>query len=211
MAAMIKRKMTSGSGLTNKDRIWENCLARVGKQRDRDAFVKLFNHFSPLLKAFLMKAGTSAEQAEELVQETMIKVWHKAPVFDATRAAANTWIYTIARNTRIDWLRKQGRQNPALLCADDLYDEQDQPTPYSSLLQIRAKDQMADLLKRLPKDQLDVLHHMYFEGKSGQQVADELGLPLGTVKSRIRLALGKLKLKLADFNGHGERPDGVLS
>jgi RNA polymerase sigma-70 factor (ECF subfamily) len=208
---MIERKGITGSRLSNTEKIWEGHIERIGKHRDRAAFGELFNHFSPQLKSFLMNAGTTAEQAEELVQETMIKVWRKAPTYVASKAAANTWIYTIARNTRIDWLRKQGRQNPNQISAEDLYDEREEQTPYSSLVQIRARTQVSDLMKQLPAEQVAVLQHMYFQGKSGQEVAEELGLPLGTVKSRIRLALARLKLVLVDSSAHGERADGAIS
>jgi RNA polymerase sigma-70 factor (ECF subfamily) len=188
--------------LTDKETTWESRLERVGKQQDKEAFVELFEHFSPQLKAFLLNGGTTPDKAEELVQETMIKVWQKAPGFDASIAAASTWIYTIARNTRIDWLRKRSRQDPAKLTAEDVYNDREEPTPYSSLVQNRSRRQVADQMKLLPSDQLSVLHLMYFQGKSGQQVADELGLPLGTVKSRIRLALNKMRIAMVD-NGAG--------
>ena len=151
-----------------------------------------------MLKAFLLKSGgVTPENAEELVQETMIKVWRKAPTFSASQASASTWIYTIARNTRIDWLRQQARKDPNDLNAEDIYDERETPTPFSSLVHLRNKRQIGEQLKLLPRDQSEVLQMMYFQGKSGQQVADALDLPLGTVKSRIRLALGKLKLSMA--------------
>jgi RNA polymerase sigma-70 factor (ECF subfamily) len=183
---------------------WNACIEKVGKSQDRQAFRALFSHFSPFLKAFLIKSGgVTPENAEELVQETMIKVWRKAPSFSAAQASASTWIYTIARNTRIDWLRKQRRQNPDLLSADDLYDERENPTPLSSLTQIRTKKLIREQLKFLPMEQAEVLQLMYFQGQSGQQVANTLDLPLGTVKSRIRLAMNKLKLALAPLQEIG--------
>ena len=177
---------------------WNLCIEQVGKHQDKVAFSKLYTHFSPFLKAFLVKSGgVSIENAEELVQETMIKVWRKAPSFSAAQASASTWIYTIARNTRIDWLRKQNRQNADLLSADDVYGEREVPTPFSSVVQIRNRKNISEQLGQLPDEQAEVLRLMYFKGRSGQQVADELNLPLGTVKSRIRLALNKLKLSLS--------------
>ena len=169
---------------------WNECIDKVGKSQDKEAFRSLFKHFSPFLKAFLIKSGgVTPENAEELVQETMIKVWRKAPSYSSAQASASTWIYTIARNTRIDWLRKQNRQNPDLLHAEDLYDERDNPTPLSSLSQIRTKKLISEQLSQLPVEQAEVLQLMYFQGQSGQQVANTLALPLGTVKSRIRLAI----------------------
>jgi RNA polymerase sigma-70 factor (ECF subfamily) len=133
----------------------------------------------------------------------MIKVWRKAPSYSSAQASASTWIYTIARNTRIDWLRKQNRQNPDLLHAEDLYDERDNPTPLSSLSQIRTKKLISEQLSQLPVEQAEVLQLMYFQGQSGQQVANTLALPLGTVKSRIRLAMSKMKLALAPLGDLG--------
>lgn len=194
---MMRSNRTAGRGLAHEGTNWNTMIERVGQNQDKEAFSALFAHFSPFLKAFLIKSGgVTPESAEELVQETMIKVWRKAPTFSANQASASTWMYTIARNTRIDWLRKQNRQNPDDLNADDIYDEREDPTPYSSLVQIRNKKQINEQLGKLPEEQAEVLKLMYFQGKSGQQVADTLGLPLGTVKSRIRLALNKMKLGL---------------
>jgi RNA polymerase sigma factor (sigma-70 family) len=179
-------------------KIWNTYLTRVGKTQDKEAFAALFHHFSPLLKSFLLKTGNlNADSAEELVQETMIKVWQRAPSFSAARASASTWIYTIARNTRIDSFRKQQRQDPNAVCADDIYEDQTKESPYADLLQVRRKVDVGQLLLELPQEQSDVLKMMYFRGLSGQQVAQALDLPLGTVKSRIRLALAKLKIGLA--------------
>jgi RNA polymerase sigma-70 factor (ECF subfamily) len=177
---------------------WNECINKVGKSQDKEAFRSLFKHFSPFLKAFLIKSGgVTPENAEELVQETMIKVWRKAPSYSSSQASASTWIYTIARNTRIDWLRKQNRQNPDLLNAEDLYDGRENPTPLSSLSQIRTKKLISEQLSQLPVEQAEVLQLMYFQGQSGQQVANTLALTLVTVKSRIRLAINKMKVALA--------------
>lgn len=183
---------------TTENQDWNRCIERIGASQDKQAFAELFNHFAPFLKSFLLKSGgLSPEYAEELVQETMIKVWRKAPTFSSSQASASTWIYTIARNNRIDWLRKHARHSEDSLHADDIYAERDEPTPYSSLVQLRNRRQINEQLERLPGEQAEVLKMMYFQGRSGQQVADALGLPLGTVKSRIRLALKKMKLGLA--------------
>jgi RNA polymerase sigma-70 factor (ECF subfamily) len=197
-------KYTPEQTLTSDTENWNDCIKKIGNSQDKAAFKSLFTHFSPFLKAFLIKSGgVTPENAEELVQETMIKVWRKAPSFSPAQASASTWIYTIARNTRIDWLRKQNRQNPDLLNAEDLYDERENPTPLSSLSQIRTKKLIAEQLNQLPTEQAEVLQLMYFQGQSGQQVATTLELPLGTVKSRIRLAMNKMKLALAPLGDLG--------
>ncbi len=200
----MKLKRTIGRTLATEAENWNDCIERVGRSQDRGAFQSLFKHFSPFLKAFLIKSGgVTPENAEELVQETMIKVWRKAPSYSSSQASASTWIYTIARNTRIDWLRKQNRQNPDLLNAEDLYDERENPTPLSSLSQIRTKKLISEQLSQLPVEQAEVLQLMYFQGQSGQQVANTLALPLGTVKSRVRLAMNKMKLALAPLGDLG--------
>ncbi len=147
-----------------------------------------------------MKSGNLvAEEAEELVQETMIKVWNKAPSFSASHASASTWIYTIARNTRIDFFRRDSSRESRDFTVDMLYGDRDESTPYASLVHLRNRHNIRKHLNRLPEEQLQVLAMMYFQGKSGKEVADELEIPLGTVKSRIRLALQRMRL--------GVRPD----
>ena len=195
-------RSSAGSDLAAKEENWDQHIVKVGTDQDRQAFSKLFNHFAPYLKGFLLKSdGVGPEHAEELVQETMLKLWRKAPTYSPSQAAASTWIYTIARNTRIDWIRKHYKENTTELTADDLYDNAETPSPYSSLIRVRNSRSIEEQLKTLPMEQQDVLRLMYFDGRSGQQIADALNLPLGTVKSRIRLALAKLKLSLGTTHG----------
>ncbi len=180
---------------------WNKYLEKVGHSQDKVAFAALFTHFSPLLKSFLLKAGgQNFENVEELVQETMIKVWNKAANFSASHGSASTWIYTIARNTRIDAIRKISRQRSESLNAEDIYYINEEQTPDSSLIQIRNRDSIREKLLELPTEQSEVLSLMFFQGKSNQQSADVLNIPLGTVKSRVRLALAKMKLGLSPEN-----------
>jgi len=177
---------------------WSDLLVKVGDNQDRKAFARLFEHFAPLVKGFLMKgSGISPEQAEELVQETMIKVWNKADSFNRQKSSASTWIYTIARNSRIDWLRREVRTRVDIN-ADDLYDIGAENPSYSSLVRVRDKENIRNNIGELPQEQLDVITKVYYEGKSHSEVSDELGLPLGTVKSRIRLALKRMHVTLAN-------------
>ncbi|MDP4766695.1 MAG: sigma-70 family RNA polymerase sigma factor [Pseudomonadales bacterium] len=176
--------------------IWSELLVKVGAGRDREAFGELFAHFAPLLKGFLMKGSSlGPERAEELVQETMIKVWRKADSFNATKSSASTWIYTVARNCRIDWLRREAKSSRDIE-AEDIYESSEENTSYTSLVQIRNRDLIRENLALLPPEQLEVIAKIYFEGKSHSEVAAELTLPLGTVKSRIRLALNRLQLRM---------------
>ncbi len=187
---------------------WNDVLVQVGIDRDKAAFAALFKHFTPAIKSFLLRGGSvTSDTADELVQDTMIKVWHKSPSFSPSHASATTWIYTIARNTRIDWYRKQARQDGRTLTADDVYAEVEQPSPHATLVHLQAADTVGQHLSSLPPEQSEVLRLMYLEGMSGQQVADHLSLPLGTVKSRIRLALKKMRIGMAARQPQIDRHD----
>lgn len=170
-------------------------LIVVGDQQDRDAFQSLFRHFAPRLKSFAQTCPAISANADELVQEVMIKVWRKAHTYNSDKAAANTWIFTIARNTRIDMLR-QVNKIPASVDADDVWLEAEDGEPISELHQHQAEKQIKQGLSTLAVEQHQVLSKVYLEGKSHSETAEELGLPLGTVKGRIRLAMKKLKITL---------------
>lgn len=179
---------------------WSRLLERVGRDQDREAFRQLFEHFGPQIKYYALSNGMVA-QAEELVQEVMISVWRRACLYDWRKAAASTWIFTVARNQRIDMLRKGQRQRSETpLETEDLWqipgDNEDEPV--TSLHRIMTERRVRDSLKHLPEEQVTVLAKVYMEHKSHQMVADELDIPLGTVKSRVRLALSKLKIILRD-------------
>lgn len=176
---------------------WEEALTFVALQRDRSAFADLFNYFAPRLKAFGMKMFGNEQQALEMVQDTMLNVWKKAALFDASRGCASTWIFTIARNVRFDMLRKkQSRKDD--ISADDLWLNGEYPEPEADddasqwdtqLLM----DKLAPHFASLPPAQREVMEKVYLQEKSHQEVSDELAVPLGTVKSRIRLALDRLR------------------
>ncbi|WNZ58127.1 sigma-70 family RNA polymerase sigma factor [Microbulbifer sp. MKSA007] len=184
-----------------EDQDWSALLTRVGAERDRQSFEQLFHHFAPLIKGFHHSRTTqaiSAEAADELVQETLFKVWRKAPSFDASKASASTWIFTIMRNTRIDMLRRNGRhQNAEIIEAMDVWDETPEHQPLIFLQRRRNEKEVAEGLHSLPAEQSHVLEKAYMEGKSHSEISKELELPLGTVKSRVRLALKKLQARLA--------------
>jgi RNA polymerase sigma factor (sigma-70 family) len=176
---------------------WSALVLAVALHQDRDAFARLFQHFAPLLKSYaLSHAGAlNANQAEELIQESMLKVWNKAKYFDPEKASASTWIYTIARNTRTDMLRRRNN-NEVELIAEDIWPDDEEREPFSVLQQRRAEVAVRTGLAQLPVEQAQILMKVYMEGKSHTEVADELRLPLGTVKSRVRLAMQKMKLTL---------------
>lgn len=170
---------------------FEDLLVAVGKNRDRDAFIRLFEHFAPRVKSFLMRGGFRADLADELAQETMLTVWDRASGFDPARAAASTWIYTIARNKRIDSLRKTARPEPD--AEDPLFAANDQPRPDEIVNHAEEAAALAEALKKLPPEQAELIQKAFFEEKTHSDIAAETNLPLGTVKSRIRLALERMR------------------
>ena len=174
---------------------WSECLTLIGQTEDRAAFTRLFRHFAPLMKAFALSGSTlSANNADELVQEVMLKVWQKAGAFNAEKAAASTWIYTIARNSRTDLFRRLQKFDTPL-SADDVSGSQESEEAFMVLHQKRGRDKIRGLIDELPNDQAQILAKVYMEGKSHSEVAGELDIPLGTVKSRVRLALQKLQIR----------------
>lgn len=167
-------------------------IEAIATRQDRAAFARLFNHFAPRVKAFIMRGGADAEAAQEVAQEALIMVWRKAASFDRTRASATTWLYTIARNKRIDLLRRNNR--PAIDAEDWLtvFAPEDEDAD-KSVLAGQTYTRVKELLSGLSADQLVVIEKAFFEDKTHTAIAEELKLPLGTVKSRIRLALGRLR------------------
>jgi RNA polymerase sigma-70 factor (ECF subfamily) len=135
--------------------------------------------------------------AEDLVQEVMIKVWQKAAGFNPEKASATTWIYTVARNCRIDMLRRKSNTQHLPLENEDFWHEPDEETPVSLLRQRRYEEHIKSSLSQLPREQDEILRKVYLEGKSYYEAFCELDLPLGTVKSRVRLALQKLQVLVA--------------
>ncbi|SDG89184.1 sigma-70 family RNA polymerase sigma factor [Roseospirillum parvum] len=175
---------------------WSALLVAVGQRRDRAAFARLFAHFGPRLKSYLMRLGAQPNQAEDVVQEAMLMVWRKAHLFDPQRAEAATWLFTIARNRRIDLLRRDGRGGPAasLPWEDNLPDPVDEtPLPDERLDQTRQAEQVRRAIATLPPEQAQVVHLSFFQEMAHGAIADHLDVPLGTVKSRLRLAMKRIR------------------
>ncbi len=171
-------------------------VAAIAKNQDRKAFKEFFEHFAPRIKAFILGQGTELQMAEEIVQETMMNVWRKARQFDLTKASAATWAFTIARNLRIDHLRKFNRPEPDI--NDPSFIVNENPSAYESMSLEQETQRLRDAMMSLPEEQKKVLEMAFLEEKSHPQVAEGLGLPLGTVKSRIRLAMRRLRSDLGD-------------
>ena len=178
-----------------RDDEWSQALQQVAQSQDRDAFARLFTHFAPLIKAFALNGSAlAAAHAEELVQEVMIKVWQKAGAFNPHKAAASTWIYTIARNCRTDMYRRLQKFDTPISAEDIWPEEQESEELFAAVQQKRNAQHVREMLQQLPHEQSHILTKVYMEGKSHSEVAEELDLPLGTVKSRVRLAMRKLQL-----------------
>lgn len=164
-------------------------MARIATAQDRAAFAELFGHFAPRVKAFLVKSGASPAQAEDCAQDVMVTVWRKAHQFDPARASVATWIFTIARNRRIDLLRKEKRPEP-----EDLpWGPVPEPDQADSLAVQEDSERLAAAIAALPEKQRALIEQAYFGDLSHREIAEVTGLPLGTIKSRIRLALDRLR------------------
>jgi RNA polymerase sigma-70 factor (ECF subfamily) len=188
-----KADASAADGCAVMSNVDELVLA-IARNRDRGAFADLFQVFAPKVKGFLMRQGLPSEEAEELAQETMVTVWRKAELFDPARAAASTWIFCIARNLRIDALRREGRAAAYRL---DLSEEPDAPaTPEVEHLLRQRDARVRAELAQLSAAQREVLRLAFFQDRPHSEIAELLDLPLGTVKSRIRLALDRLRRAL---------------
>ncbi|WP_415903316.1 sigma-70 family RNA polymerase sigma factor [Neptuniibacter sp. QD29_5] len=167
---------------------WSSLLMSLGESKDKTLFVQLFKHFAPKIKAYIIRLGLVESTAEELMQETMASVWRKAHMYQKSKAAASTWIFTLARNQSIDWMRKQKYPEYSL---DEWHEEVDESQDAGSDLVLSARMQAS--INKLPELQAQVIYMSFYEGRSHSEIADRLGIPLGSVKSRIRLASEKLR------------------
>ncbi|MWD27874.1 sigma-70 family RNA polymerase sigma factor [Aquicoccus sp. SCR17] len=168
---------------------WVAEVMRIRDHGDEAAFRALFGHFAPRVKGFLIRSGADPSMAEECAQEVMATLWRKAHLFDPTRASVATWVYTIARNRRIDMLRRQKRPEP-----EDLPWGPEAETPQDEALSLQEEtDRLGAALAALPEKQRVLVEKAYYGELTHTEIAAETGLPLGTIKSRIRLALDRLR------------------
>lgn len=187
------RKDGSAVQADGVDTDWAALMLRVRDHQDKAAFAALFRHFAPRVKAFLMKSGADATLAEECAQDVMATLWQKANLFDPSRASVATWVFTIARNRRIDALRKARRPEPEEL------DWGPEPEPDQAEV-FEAQQETTRLgaaLAQLPEKQRALIERAFYGDLSHTEIAAETGLPLGTIKSRIRLALERMRQQMS--------------
>lgn len=177
-------------------------IEAIAQKRCKLSFSKVFQYFAPRLRSYAIKQLGNEALAMELVQDTMSNVWQKAHLFNSVKGSASTWVFTIARNLRFDLLRKQQNRKEDV-CSEDLWPvlvEQNAYVDEESVDETVTLDQILDFVEKLPEKQKQVIYAIYVQGKSQQEVADEINTPLGTIKSRTRLGLQKLK-ELLNANG----------
>ena len=171
-------------------------IVAIAARADRGAFAALFGHFAPRVKSYMLRLGAPPPLAEELAQETLLAVWRKAGAFDAAKAAPSTWIFTIARNLRIDAIRRERRRQ----ATDDPTDAPEaEPSPDAAVAAVQSEGRIRHALLKLPPEQAEVVRLSFFSDKPHSEIAAELDLPLGTVKSRLRLAMARLRELLGDL------------
>lgn len=174
-------------------------ISRIAASRDRAAFAELFHHYAPRVKALMMRRGVNSERAEDLAQETLLRLWRSASQFELGRATASAWVYAIARNVSIDLLRQDRRAAEWLEEQKRQEDGEEVVEPEGSLLLAEREDLVRATIASLPADQAQVIRLSFFDGLAHAEIADRLGIPLGTVKSRIRLALQRLRDRLGEM------------
>ena len=189
--AMKSRDIKVDSCSVNTDEDLTLCVELIGKNQDKLAFNNIFRYFAPRLKSFLVKAGSTDSQAEEVIQEVMIAVWTKSSTYDSSKSSVSTWIYTIARNKRIDKIRKEKRHY--LSESDEGLEIPVDSTQEKEIFSAQVSNSLKKYMSNLPEEQSKLLQLSYFYNKTHADISAELKIPLGTVKSRIRLALTKMR------------------
>ncbi|GEB38781.1 RNA polymerase sigma factor [Gluconacetobacter liquefaciens] len=171
-------------------------IARVAASRDRTAYAALFKYFAPRVKAYLRRAGMEGAEAEEATQDVMLIVWRKADRFDPARAGATTWVFAIARNVRIDHLRR--RNSGAASTMPELDTEEHAPSAETLMLADEREERIRMALDGLTDEQREIVRLSFFSETPHAAISSALALPLGTVKSRIRLAMVKLRAAIGN-------------
>ena len=197
-AAMSVVDRQDGRKPPQTDVNFSNLVRQVAQSRDRLAFEELFDHFAPRLKSFMMRKNANSELAEDLVQEAMIAVWTKAGLYEPSRGSVTTWVYTIARNLRIDRIRRDTTM--PLTDLGDFDEPSDDPLSDDVLLRKQEDGLVARALTSIPDEQRQILLLSFVDDLPQSEIATKLKVPLGTVKSRMRLAYGHLRRILESPN-----------
>jgi RNA polymerase sigma-70 factor (ECF subfamily) len=192
--------MPSETEVTTDRMQWGQLIRAIAAHQDRSAFATLFEYFGPRIKAFMQRSGVSEATAEELAQETMLAVWRKAALFDPASAGAAAWIFTIARNLRIDKHRRGRRGVIETSDVEIEFQIDDAPQPDARLAAAQSEERVRSALSNLSADQMRVVELSFFEEKAHAEIAQILGIPLGTVKSRLRLAMSRLRNMLSELS-----------
>ena len=188
---------SAGETLGDAERIrFADLLLAVAELQDRDAFAELFAYYAPRVKSYLLRLGADSALAEEIAQDVMVTVWRKAGLFDRAQASVSTWIFRIARNRRIDLFRRSKR--PELDPEEEMILPSGVEAPDARIEAMETETRVRAAMKDLPEEQVLLLKLAFYEGLSHSEIAARLGAPLGTVKSRIRLAFAKMKVRLGD-------------
>ncbi len=186
--------MTSSGERRRRDDPWATLVEAIALRQDREAFAALFSHFAPRVTTYLMKNRTSQQQAEEIAQEALLSVWRKAQLYDPRSASVSTWIFTIARNLRIDASRRERRGGAIHVDeAEAEFALDDAPLPDARMAAVQSEARVRDAMRTLSSQQLKVIQMSFFEDKTHGEIARTLQIPLGTVKSRLRLAMNRLR------------------
>lgn len=183
---------------TSHDNQLKQDMLDVAEHRDQVALTRLFDYYVPKIRAFCLASQPGANlMADDIAQEVMIRIWRKAHTYKPESASLNTWVFTLARNARIDYFRKNSRHQTNIdpeYIFQNIVDEN--ADPFKDAQHAKDQDRIKQGLSKLPEDQKQVLYKVYLEGKTHKEAADELSLPLGTIKSRVRLALHKLTIHI---------------
>lgn len=186
--------MTAESQPASEAEKWSSLIQAIAAHQDRAAFATLFEHFAPRVKTFIRRSGASDAVADELAQETLLMVWRKASLFDPARAGATAWIFTIARNLRIDAFRRDKRNDSNVgTDAEVEFQVDESPTPDARVEMAQMETRVRAALAKLSKDQFRVVELSFYQEKAHADIAEILQIPLGTVKSRLRLAMNRLR------------------
>ncbi|MBB1117551.1 sigma-70 family RNA polymerase sigma factor [Stenotrophomonas sp. W1S232] len=174
---------------------WSGQMQAVARSRDQASFMRIYDHFAPRVRLYLRGLGAPEMVAEELAQEALLRLWQRADSYDAARSTLSTWLFRIARNLHIDRLRRENHWLAVDIDAEDApqFELETENPQFSSAESYAAHADLNERIERLSATQARLIRMSYFEAKSHQQIADELGMPLGTVKSHIRRAFQQLQ------------------